>query len=175
MTSTSTPHDELASTDLVLERSVARLVDDARDARAATAVFSGSASGAEQRYADEVAATLSTMEFDLRTAKAALRARLADSTEDLHGTITDVEDAARTWLDDLSLQARLGTMEMRDRAEFVTRRLDRAGAETRRAASRVSDAVEADLDEMRRITLHSIGDVRTALTDAVEALRKLDD
>ena len=66
-------------------------------------------------------------------------------------------------------------MEARDRAEAITRRLDRAGAEAKRAAERVADAVESDLDEMRRATLHGIGAVRAALADAVSAIRDLDD
>jgi hypothetical protein len=89
--------------------------------------------------------------------------------------MADVDEAARAWIDDLSVQASLGRMEARDRAELVSNRLDRAGAEARRAVGRVSEAVESDLDEMRRITLHSIGEVRSALADAVESLRRLDD
>jgi hypothetical protein len=57
----------------------------------------------------------------------------------------------------------------------VAHRLDRARAEAQRAVVRVADAVESDLDEMRRVTLHEIGEVRTALRDAATAIRSIDD
>jgi hypothetical protein len=174
MSTTIQQYDDRAA-DAALVRDVERLVTDARHVRAATILLSGAPDEAEQRYADEVAATLSILEFDLRTARAALDARRADSTEDLHHALSEVEDAARSWLDDLGLQARLARMEARDRTDGIARRLERARAEAKRAVIRVSDAVESDLDEMRRVTVHEIGEVRAALRDATMAIRSADD
>ena len=150
MSATPSPStkDEDAA-DRTLERDVSRLVSDARDVRAAAAALASSAREAEQRYADEVDAALTTLEFDLRTAKASLDARRAESSDEIRGTLSDVEDAARTWLDDLALQARLGRMEARYRAEAAAALLDRARAEVQRAVGRVSDQVGSDLAEVR--------------------------
>ena len=101
MSTSTRPIDD--ETDLTLERTVARLVTDAREVRAATAVLSGSPQEAQQRYGDELATTMANLELDLCTAKAALAARLAGTTDELHGTLADVEDAARSWLDDLAV------------------------------------------------------------------------
>lgn len=174
MTATRPDHQDHDAAQTDLEAAVSRLFEDARDVRAATAVLGDRAPG-EQRYADEVATALATLEFDLRAAEAALAARRADTSDDLRTSISEVEEAARTWLDDLSVQARLGRMELRDRAESVAKRLERARGEAQRAIGRVADSVESDLDEMRRVTLTGIREVRGALTDAVAALRNLDD
>jgi ATP-dependent Zn protease len=87
----------------------------------------------------------------------------------------DVEEAARTWLDELTLQARLGQMEVRDRVGVLGRRIEQARSEARRAASRVAEVVDSDLDEMRRVAVHGIREVRDVLGDAASALRALQD
>lgn len=158
-----------------LEEAVAALVEDAREVRAAATVFEGSAAEAEQRYADEVATTLAEMELDLSIARAALDAQLADSTEELHRSVQDAADAGRTWLDELKVQSGLARMEARDRAGIMVRRIDQSSNAVRRAGSRVMDAVEGDLGEMRQIALDGIGEVRRALADTAGALRGLGD
>jgi len=65
--------------------------------------------------------------------------------------------------------------DTRDRTGSVVRRLDRASAEARRAASRVSETMGGDLNELRRVALHSISGVRQALGDAAGAVRDLGD
>jgi hypothetical protein len=170
-TTPATPDTDHALTADDLDERVSQLVADARRLRDVTSALGASAHDAEQRYADEVATTLATLELDLKMAKVAFAAEGADSSDELRRSMDDVEEAARTWLDDLALQARLGEMEVRDCAGVVTRRLERARSEARRAAGRVAEAVESDLEEMRRVAIHSIRDVRGVLADTATSLR----
>ena len=158
-----------------LERAVATLVEDARAVRAAATVFEGSAARSEQRYADEVATTLASMELDLSMARAALDAELADDAEELNRSVQEAADAGRTWLDELKVQSRLARMEARDRAGVLVQHIDKSSAALRHAGSRVVDAAAGDVDDLRQIALDGIGEVRRALGDTAAALRGLGD
>lgn len=156
--------------DTEFSRAIDALMSDARSVRAAVTVYDGG-SGASQRYADEVAEALSTMELDLAIARASLAARVADSSDGLEAAVHDVTEAARRWLDDSAVQSQLARMDLRDRADIAAHRLDRAGAEVRRAGSRVADVVGTDLNEMRKMALSSITSLRDTVSDAATALR----
>lgn len=158
-----------------LERAVSALVEDAREVRAAATVFEARAEHAEQRYADEVATSLASLELDLSIARAALDAQLADDAEELNRSMQVAADAGRTWLDELKIQSRLARMEARDRAGVLAEHIDHSSAAVRRAGSRVIEAVSGDVEELRQITLDGIGDVRRALSDTAAALRGLGD
>ncbi len=170
---TTHPVDQQQPTDALLERSVGHLVDDARDVRAAATLLAGSAPDMQQRYADDVATSLATLELDLGVARATLDARQADSTEDIHRAMREVETAARTWLDELALQSRLARMEARDATGRLAQKIARAEGEASRAATRLSDTVESDLEQIRRVALHGIGEIRSVLADAASAVRDL--
>jgi len=172
---TTSASSEPSETVEPLQRAIKALVADARDVRAAATVYEGSAEEAEQRYADEVGTALAMMELDLSIARAALDAQRADSSEELHASVTEAADAARTWLDELRVRSSLARMEVRDRAGVMGRRIDHSSAAVRRAGERVLDAVGGDLDEMRHAALHGIGEVRQALSDTATALRGLGD
>jgi hypothetical protein len=170
-TTPATPDTDHALTADDLDERVSQLVADARRLRDVTSALGASAHDAEQRYADEVATTLATLELDLKMAKVAFAAEGADSSDELRRSMDDLEEAGRRWLDDLALQARLGEMEARDLTDVTAHRLERARSEVRRAAGRVAEVVESDLEEMRRVAIHSIRDVRDVLGDAASALR----
>lgn len=158
-----------------LGNAVAALVRDAREVRASATALAADASGTEQRYVDEVATALASMELDLSIARAALDARTADSADELHESMAEASGAAHAWLDELRIQSRLARMDARDRADVVSRGLDRAGSGIRHAVSRVGDTLEDDVDRMRKVVLSGIGEVRQALSEAATALRDLGD
>ena len=153
------------------DQAIKTLMSDARSVRAAVAVYEGNPADG-QRYADEVAEALSTMELDLAIARASLAARAADSTDGIETAVEEVTAAARRWLDDSVVQSRLARMELRDRAEAATHRLDRAGAEVRKAGGRVAELVGSDISEVRQVALGSISKLRETISDAATALRK---
>lgn len=149
---------------------VNRLLDDARQVRAAAALYEADGDDGDQ-YGNEVAEVLGTMELDLTIARAALAARQAETTEGLQDAVDKVIEAARHWVEDASVQTKLGRMELRDRSDAVTHALDRARGEALRTVDRVGDAVGVDLAETRRTAVKSIGSIRHAVTDAVASLR----
>ena len=151
---------------------VNRLLDDAREVRAAATRYEADGDGdGDDQYGNEVAEVLGTMELDLTIARAALAARQADTTEGLQDAVDKVIEAARHWVEDASVQTKLGRMELRDRSDAVTHALDRARGEALRTVDRVGDAVGVDLAETRRTAVKSIGSIRHAVTDAVASLR----
>ncbi|MEZ5380627.1 MAG: hypothetical protein R2754_02390 [Microthrixaceae bacterium] len=157
-----------------LEQALANLLTAAQAVRdAATDLKSGS--DAEADFAAETLQAVSGMELDLTVARATLAARRSDSAEGLDSSLNEASEAARRWLDDAAVQARLGSMEARDRMEAVGSYLDRARAEVVRAAERVGDAVGTELEDMRTASVHAIGGIRTAVVDAAHSIRHLSD
>jgi hypothetical protein len=154
-----------------LDAAVDRLLVDARDARAAVAVLDGSNEEAAQRYSDQVAEVLANMQRDLRLARSSLAARQASTAEDIRRAMDDVTDAATAWIEEMNVRANLARMEMRDRAESTSHRMDRATAEVKRAVERVGESVQGDLSDARRVAIHAVRGVRDALTDAAAGLR----
>lgn len=154
-----------------LEQQVSGLLDDARRLGSIVRELGGSVEDAEQRFADEIATTLATLEFDLRAAQATFDAERAHSAEDLRSTVDSLDEAVRARVDDLAVQAKLARMEARDRVDAVSQRAAHVTAEVRRAADRLADTAGSDLDELRRATLSGIGDIRRILGEAVSALR----
>ena len=159
----------------VLDEAVALLLQDARDIRAGAAVLKGTPAAAQQRYADDVVSTLATMELDIQMARAALDASNAEGEDGIRQSIETLATAVTAWTDEIGVRSHLARMDVRDRTGAVVRRLDRASAEARRAASRVSDTMGGDLNELRHVALHSISGVRQALSDAAGAVRDLGD
>jgi len=146
-----------------------RLLEDARAVRTAAAAYE--AGGSADGYGDEIAQVLNTMELDLTIARNALAAREAHTSEDLQKAVNNVIEAARNWLQDASVTASLGRMELRDRSDAVTHALDRARGEAKRTVERVGDAVGVDLTETKSAAIDSIGGIRRAVADAMTSLR----
>ncbi len=161
-TSTTTPDNFTIALD--------RLLQDAREVRAAADLYEAD-DDVESGYGDEVAQVLGTMELDLTIARAALTARQAGTSEGLQDAVDQVIEAARHWLQDASVQAELGRMELRDRSDSLNHALDRARGEAARTVDRVGDAVGVDLNETRRAAVESISSIRHAVSDAVTSLR----
>jgi hypothetical protein len=154
-----------------LDDAVARLVEDARDARAAAIVYEG-ASDIESRYADEVATMLATVEVDIDVARTALATRKAGAAAGIHHPMQQLIESTRKWADEMNVQSRLARMEASDRAETISQKAERTAALARHAAGRVSESLEEDLDDLRALALYGIADVRAALDDTVAAIRQ---
>ncbi len=176
MTTTADEHPGASTTaNHVLDEAVALLMQDARDIRAGAAILEGTPPAAHQRYADDVASILATTELDLLLARASLDASNADGEDGIKHSIELLSEAVKSWVDEIGVRSHLARMDARDRTGSVVRRLDRASAEARRAASRVSETMGGDLNELRHVALHSINGVRQALGDAAGAVRDLGD
>jgi hypothetical protein len=154
-----------------LEQQVSTLLDDTRRLGSIVRELGGSVEGAEQRFADEIATTLATLEFDLRAAQASFDAERAHTADDLRSTVDGLEDAVRARIDDLAVQARLARMEVKDRLGAVSQRAAQVTAEVRRAADRLADTAGSDFDDLRTATVTGIGDVRRILGEAAAAIR----
>ena len=160
--------DDLAR-DRAIGTSVERIVDD-EVLIAATTVLQGAVPANRRRYEDQVCRALTTMEVDLGLAVAALNAHDATTSDDLHDTMREVDDSAHRWLDELTVRSHLGEMEMNDRVGDVEHRLDRARGEVQRATRRIDDAVKSDLDSMRTLALHTLKEVRAAVSDSANTI-----
>ena len=146
-----------------LDEAVDRLLGDVREVRAATAVLDASASQAEERYADEVAAALSSLRLDISLARAALIARNSEASEPVQRALGEVATAARGWLGELAVQSRLAQMEARDVADGYVDRLDHVRSETTRAVELLGTHLSGDVADTRRVALDALRRVRHAL------------
>lgn len=127
----------------------------------------------DDQYAEEVAELLSTARLDLAAARAALEIRLASDPPGLCSALRDVATSAAQWFAEDAVRVRLAKKGGRGSVEHTDRLVEATGAEARLATTRLvaASANGTDIDQLRRMALHSLGAIRIALSDAVISVR----
>jgi hypothetical protein len=157
-----------------LDASIKRLLDEVTATRATLSAYE-KAPDHRARYSDDVRAALDSLERDLTIARAEFEANEASTTEEIEKAVREVASKTRSWLEEMRVRSRIGRMDASDRLDAVSRRLDQAGTEARRAMDRAGDAVGSDLSDVRRIAAHALAEVRSAFHDASESIGQNDD
>lgn len=153
------------------ESALTRLIEESRRTRQAYATIRDQKHQPDQRYCDDIWVSLVMTEFDVSLARAEREVQSASGAKELQSSISAMVDATRGWFDDVAVRSRLARMDARDRTTAVGEHLERAAAEARRVSTRISDALEGDLTDVRRIAMEGIGAVRSSLGGAMHAVR----
>lgn len=157
-----------------LEVAVDRLLADSEGVRVAVAALGAAGDEPHDDFLAEIEEALTTMELDLQIARAALSVRTAEDAAAIESPIEDLAGVLRGWAEELAVRSRLGSMEVDDRLEQLSRRAERAGSVSRSAAERLRGELGSDLDQLRDAALAALRDTRTALSNTAAAVRRRD-
>jgi hypothetical protein len=157
-----------------LEIAVDRLLADSEGVRVAVSALESAGDEATDEYVAEVEEALATMELDLQIARAALAVRTAEEPGAIETRLSELSDVIRGWTEELAVRGRLGSMEVSDRFEEFSRRLERASSVSRSALERLREDLGEDLDGLRASALAALRDTRAALANSAASLRRTD-
>lgn len=150
--------EAIATADLNL-RAAAKLLADA------VAELHESENEAWRAYSAEVADSVARVNAELEMSLAQVKAAGSDNRADLAEALREVDEARRTFLDNLRVQAHLATLEAQDRTKQVTESFNGMG-------ERIERMVGMVLEESATTVKDLAGDVGDLIGNMRRAVRK---
>lgn len=121
--------------------------------------------------AQEVGLVVAIARLDLAVLRAQLAASVATTTHDVGTALRTIAVAARHWLDDPAVRARIDAIASAEHAHSVRIRVEGAADEAERVAAAVETSLDHDVHCAQAAALRLVGKARLTLVDVASSVR----